>query len=384
MAFLVLKALKEGLATWTATGEFCVLCFLTRWLYSFLMIAPLQFNTDTTANYALPDDTWHVTDYYANIRNKVHAKEGETDCFKNVFWPARMCSTPMRAYTQFQPRPNPEKTSLTSILKPASNGYKAHIHPGNLYNGPDVHNPFTAIPEGEIDVLSIISNGRIFADDGKRRRLAKETIEPGLGAEFGNHPHPGYCDASYNSECGREGNCLILGHGDSRGCLAFDSYSGWLVMTLPKVKEGIIVSKIETYHGPGDLPASRGWKSIDNKGRRHLRGLDNVEPHGNSTFLLREPLYDAETDGRKLKKQPVPAFCDGFKFEFAIDGKITAWNKTEWTEMRTNPQRVVELFTFLDDPDFTKEPKDVELAIRMTGCGESTKKTFCLTHVYFA
>ena len=30
MAFLVLKALKEGLATWTATGEFCVLCFINR------------------------------------------------------------------------------------------------------------------------------------------------------------------------------------------------------------------------------------------------------------------------------------------------------------------------------------------------------------------
>jgi hypothetical protein len=338
-----------------------------------------------SADFALPDDAWHVTDYYANIRKKFHEKDGETACFKSESWPSRMCSTPMRAFSEFQPRPNPVETSLVGILKPASNGFKPHIHPGNLYNGPDVFNPFTAIPEGEIDVLAIVSNGRTYEDQGKVRRLdSGEAIEPGLGTEMGNGAPPGYCDGTYNSECARRGNCLLLGHGDSRGCLLFNSYSGWIVMTVPQVKEGIIVAKIETWHSPRELPVAGSWKSINNKGRRQLRGFDSAHVQGNFTFLHREGFYDEEQKLRILKKEKVPEFCDNFKFEYALDGKITSWDKATFMANSKVAQRVVELQTLLDDPNFTREPKDVEVAIRMTGCGDSTQKIMCLSHVYYA
>jgi hypothetical protein len=44
---------------------------------------------------------------------------------------------------------------------------------------------------------------------------------------------------------------------------------------------------------------------------------------------------------------------------------------------------VIEYLTLLDDPNYTGgATKNVELAIRMTGCGRS--KVFGLTHVYWA
>jgi hypothetical protein len=266
-------------------------------------------------------------------------------------------------------------------VKPDENGNIPHVTTPLEYTGPDVFNPYTAVPEGEVDVLAIVSLGRTYTDDGHRsvqeispefRRTQESNIEPGLGWVTCCRP-PGYCDGTYNSICGRRGSCLLLGHNDARGGLEFDSYSGWLVMTLPAVKEGIIVTKLESWH----WPMNRDWKSINNKGRRHLRAFS---AEANATLVNDEYSYV-----RKLRKKAVPpATCDKFTFEFSIDGKITVWNKTDFEKNDKVVQRVVEAQTLLDDPNFTSEPKDVELAIRMTGCGDSTKKTMSLTHVYFA
>jgi hypothetical protein len=336
-----------------------------------------------------------MSDYYSNIRLKLKATEGQTPCFTSDAWPSRVCSTKMRAFTEFQPRVNPDKTSLLSALKPAANGFKPRIHPGNLYNGPDVFNPFTAIPEGEIDVFAIVSNGRTFDDESNKRRALSDTdIEPGLGEEVGNNLKPGYCDGSYNSECGRQGNCLLSGHGDSRGCLLFNSYSGWLVFTLPNLTEGIIISKVESWHGASEIPEASSWHSINNqRHRRHLRrrlrrlhGMDVLDynmtnPVDNSGS---EMMAVEEVAPRREQKEAPPAYCDNFRYEFAIDGVITSWNVTEFTIHDKVPQRVVELQLLLDDANFTSEPRDVELAIRMTGCGDTTQKVFCLSHIYYA
>jgi hypothetical protein len=331
-------------------------------------------------NYALPDDAWHVTDYYANIRKKLQENCSDSPCFNyKDSLPTRMCSVPINARTEFTPRANPDKTSITSIVKPNEKGYVPFVKEPLEYTGPDVFNPYTAVPEGEVDVLAIVSLGRTYPDDGHRRtqelvstsrRL--QDIVPGLGWELNGEPG-GYCDGTYNSECGRHSNCMLSGHNDARSGIFFDSYSGWLVMTLPAMKEGIIVTKIESWHWPGEDTLTVGWTSIDNKGRRLLRGLGE----GVNTTAAHE---DAS---RVLKPQP-PETCDKFTFEFAIDGKITVWTKADWEKNNKPVQRVVETQTLLDDPNFTTEPKDVELAIRMTGCGDSTKKTMSLTHVYFA
>ena len=154
------------------------------------------------ADYALPDTEWHVTAHYDNIRTKLAAfVKPETPCFTQPDWPKRMCTTPMRVYAEYSPRANPEKTSITSIIKPGINGFVPHIKTGLLYTGPDVFNPVTAIPEGEIDVLAIVSNGRTYVDDGERRRLDSDEIITGLGIEVGNLAPGGYCDGARSVTC---------------------------------------------------------------------------------------------------------------------------------------------------------------------------------------
>jgi hypothetical protein len=44
--------------------------------------------------------------------------------------------------------------------------------------------------------------------------------------------------------------------------------------------------------------------------------------------------------------------------------------------------RIVETWTLLDDPEFTNDPQDVEVAIRLRGSGRQL--VFGVTHIYWA
>lgn len=231
-----------------------------------------------------------------------------------------------------------------------------------LYDGPDVRNPMFDIPQGQLDILAILNNGRKFDSASERqrrsavempmeRRFVSDEIVPGKGYQV-DHP-VGYCDGSYNAICQRsaDSDCLLYGHHDGRGGLRFNEFSGWIVMDVPKVENGIIIIKMETWHQPEEVSITDGWTTVNNE--------------------------------RRLKKEP-PEYCDDFHFDYAIDGKITSWNLEEFKEANKSIQRVVEVFTLLDDPTYVKEgeEKNVELAIRMRGCGNT--KVFSLTHVYWA
>jgi hypothetical protein len=354
IAFTVLRALKLGLQKWKGAEH-------------------------------LNDEDWHVTAHYKNIQNKVQNFSPDHPCeqgFKGNGFPEafalRVCSTPLWARTEFTPRANPDKTSLRSIIKPNELGYVPHISEHLLYTGPNVHNPLLDLPEGAIDVVAIVSNGRSYPES---RRLQQEPIVPGLGWQMNKYAHTGYCDGTYNSECSRDASntCLYLGHNDGRAGLIFDSYSGWLVMRLPAVKEGLIITKIETWLQPSDIFITNGWKSIDNKGRRNLLRIKDTDSSKSS-----QNHFDDSSARSLRRKKPPPQTCDQFKFDIAIDGKVTTWDKSEWEKQNIESQRVVELQVLLNDPNFTSEAKDVELAIRMRGCGDSSRKTMQLTHIYFA
>jgi hypothetical protein len=276
--------------------------------------------------------------------------------------------------TEFTPRANPEKTSIRSILK--TGDYAPTVRGDVLYEGPDVRNPMFDVPDGQVDVLAILNNGRKFPDNERARQLfsrAADKIVPGKGYELNGHP-VGYCDGSYNAICGRsaDNSCLLYAHHDSRGGLFFHEYSGWIVMEVPKVKHGIIVIKLETWHWPDEVSVAKDWRTVNNE--RNLQTMPAMEPD-----------YDdvGEGEDRNLKRRPNP-YCDDFHFDFAVDGKITTYNVTEFREANNAIQRAVECFTMLDDPKYVNEgeEKDVELAIRMRGCGNS--KAFSLTHVYWA
>ena len=304
--------------------------------------------------------------------------------------------TVLQGRTEFTPRADPEKTSIRSILKtgeyvPPVPGLEAF-----LYDGPDVRNPAFDIPEGDVDVLAILNNGRKFPEDVASRRLSTELriadeIVPGKGYMFSTNA--GYCDGSYNTICHRnptEG-CLLYGHHDGRGHLKFNELSGWVVLQVPKVKHGLIAVKIETWHFADEISITKSWTTVNNE--RHLRHGQAVidEPEANYMADDTEMNYveglDESTDARRLKRKQIP-YSNDFHFEFSVDGKITSLNVTEFTAANQAGaiQRVVEVFTMLDDPDYVKdgEEKDIEVALRITGSGGATGKGFALTHVYWA
>ena len=299
--------------------------------------------------------------------------------------PERFCRSPIQARTEFTPRYDPAKTSLRALLK----GNRSPLEPvASLYDPPDVYNPNLHAPEGTLDVLAIVENGVDFVPTlgGTRRRQSlppsnskpNETgssenpeITPGKGWYLNGPPGTDMCDGERDSGCKRQvgETCLLYAHNDLRGGLVFDSLSGWALFELPNVREGLIVIKYHDWLPKESNPVTKGWCHVNND-----------PPCPSDERALRQTNHQ----NRQLKDQPAP-FCDDFLFEFAIDGKITTWDKTTFLEKQVQAQRVVQLSILLDDPTFTGpggQSKNVELALRIMGCGR--QKNFALTHIYWA
>ena len=171
----------------------------------------------------------------------------------------------------------------------------------------------------------------------------------------------------------------------SRGAIVGNEYSGWLVLTLEDVKEGIIVLKLHTWHTPDENKRTEGWTTVNNEPETGRRLRDRQQ--------LFEDLIDDEDSvleaddeqGERMlggRSYNTPELPEGFMFEYAIDGQITTLNKDQFLEQKKQLQRVVETLTLLDDPNFTTEAKTVEVAIRLRGGGQDI--TFGLSHVYWA
>jgi len=299
----------------------------------------------------------------------------------------------------YTPRANYEETSIVSILKPAPDGYIPKNEKKALYEGLDAHNDCFDIPPGEVDVLAIVSGRRRLLEESpfnlstatvseaiqnspvepqyqlKQQSTAEKQdhrelgeIVPGKGWEISGEPQ-GLCDGTYNAVCDRwtQSNCVLSGHHDARAALVGNALSGWLVMTLKGLKEGIIVIKVHTWQKNEDNTITKDWSTENNERQRMLEYEDDSE---------------SLNEERHLKEDPVEALPDTFKFEYAINGKITTLSKSDFIKQRQMIQRVVETFTLLDDASFTDKEADVELAIRLQGCGKEC--TIGLSHVYWA
>jgi hypothetical protein len=213
-------------------------------------------------SYALPDDAWHVTKYYDNIRSKalsLNSTLGKCHKYSDTL-PSRVCDIPMQGRSEYLPRRNPDATSIRSILK-----YPEQIEKPakNAYDPPDIRLPFLDEPYGAVDYLNIVENGVDFvpnkariqtASEARRmtsqknsdRALANPAIVPGLGWSLNTHSAPQLCDGSYNSFCGKERmeGCLLYGGNDHRGGIFFDSFSGWLIVNLADFKHGLLILRL--------------------------------------------------------------------------------------------------------------------------------------------
>jgi len=354
LAFTVIDALEDAIDTWS--------------------------EETIISGHPLPDEFWHITNHYENIRDKTrNLDESIGKCTTlSKYFPKRVCKTPLKGRTEFTPRANPEETSITSILKAAPNHNVPKLETQMVYSSPDVDNPSLTLPDDEVDVRAILSNRRslllsgtdmhrkltenIFShqddyfsdklDSYVRRRAENDELIAGHGWEV-TGSQPGNCDGTSTGICGRkpDSDCLLYGHMDGRGGLLGNGFSGWLILNLSNITEGLIILKLETEHLSDESTLTKDWTE-ENNGER---------------------LRDLEAD-------PLP---EDLIFDYAIDGKITSLTKGEFEARKTQPQKAVELLTILDDLDVgSGGAHDMEFAIRLRNCGRAC--TFRLTHVYWA
>ena len=157
-------------------------------------------------------------------------------------------------------------------------------------------------------------------------------------------------------------------------------------MTLKDLKEGIVVIKIHTWHTELENTITRGWTSVNNaRGGRRLDGQRN-EVNDDMAWEMdaSREYYEVDESGERMlmRSYETPTLPDTFLLEYAIDGKITTLTRDQFLEQKKQIQRVVETLTLLDDPSFTSDAKDVEVAVRLKGCGRAC--TFGVSHIYWA
>ena len=284
-------------------------------------------------------------------------------------------------------------------MKPFGPDKKLPQPPSNIYDPPDVRLPVLDVPRGQVDYLAIVENGNTYWEfdapapklpvKHTDNRLIKVTVDtegeqiiPGLGWGVATQSSPEFCNGTYDSFCGRSSNnsCLLYGHNDFRGGLTFDSLSGWGIFTLRNLKHGMIFVKMDSWRPAKDNPVTEGWTEVNNgHGGRFL----TVSLHDNKNHRL---LNEGQPRSlRKMKKASSPkGFCPELVLEFAVGERIISIKSDEILgEKHSLVQRVVQIWTVLNEPDFTKgETLDVELAIRLRGCGR--QHVFWLTHIYWA
>ncbi|GKY98310.1 hypothetical protein MPSEU_000788600 [Mayamaea pseudoterrestris] len=342
--------------------------------------------------YVLPDEAWHVTNHYEAIRSKVTST---ATCEEMNIHPL-FCTRPINSRTEFTPRALGYQSSIRSIMK----GDSVPKTRPNVYDPPDVEYSFADPPIGEVNSLQVIENGHEFTVNLARKKhvdmlanaspiefKSKDFMPPGRGLALIDTPAASdNCDGTYDSWCNRgaEESCLLHHHNDGRGGMAFDGLSGWLVMNLANVQEGFIAIKMELWRSGGS-PATENWTCENNVCDSEAGGThgDRLLQASGSYGTMQRPDDVRNGPARSLGGAKVPQPCPDYKFQFAVDGEITTWDAETFKANKVSVQRVVDVFQLVDNKNMTHgEPRDVELAIRLTGCDRLL--TYSLTHVYWA
>jgi hypothetical protein len=247
---------------------------------------------------------WHLRDEEGKIRDAVRgADAAATGCGQLFGLVPRLCTTPMRGATEWTPRSDPHRSSIRSLVRPSPSGYVPEVSTEVAYRGRDPRIPSQRVPMGEVDVAQIARSlpprisskgGRRTLSSSKRPRRRRRTggdrdgnatllrrqrtadfrfldsvpppgkIVPGEGWSVNGHPS-GFCDGTSNSVCGREksSNCLMSGHNDGRGTMEVDALSGWLVLQLKDVTEGLFMARVVSAISPCRISTGNAQHGCD-------------------------------------------------------------------------------------------------------------------------
>lgn len=246
----------------------------------------------------LPNDMWHVGAIYEQERDKVRTLgAGECDRLFRKIDP-NICRVEMHAYTEWTPRANP-KNSLKSLVKsPVGDNHASMVE---VYTNVDLLPPQWKSADDDVDVHMIaiatdrdaLSEGMetdlvrvpgdspwspynddfknedydgstkedhdfAFDDDvggsdngstgrKQRQRMTAVTsdVSPRLWTVY-NAPL-GFCDGSAQSRCNRNifNTCLLSNYNHYRAGIIAHGKSGKLSLSLPNVKEGIVLARFD-------------------------------------------------------------------------------------------------------------------------------------------
>mmetsp|Transcript_17558 Transcript_17558/g.30938 ORF Transcript_17558/g.30938 Transcript_17558/m.30938 type:complete len:174 (+) Transcript_17558:2723-3244(+) len=170
-------------------------------------------------------------------------------------------------------------------------------------------------------------------------------------------------DGTRNSVCYREktSHCQLSQHNDGRGVMKGDGLSGWLVLDLKDVTEGIFMARMEDYHQHKSNLRTEGWETVNNSTKE-------------------------DGDGRRRKlKAPPPPHPPTWVFEIAINGVIQSMNTTDF-QSRCHYMSYNNAICLLwndEERALKKEKEDVEFAMRLVGEGGRIA-VIALTHIYYA
>ncbi|KAL3942006.1 MAG: hypothetical protein SGBAC_003718 [Bacillariaceae sp.] len=406
-----------------------------------LTLALDKWETETSSNgYPLAESHWHVGSEYEAIRDTLRKhistpklnknnEDFRSDCESLYPWIPRICRVQMHGFGMWSPRVLNDFDFL-NLIHPAPNGYVPDYPQSNLYSGFDLMPLSQAVPDDEIDVHAVaiattypapndldhdytdgvddigspptrrylqqaseaamnFASEKAMQDERRKLkenegRLAEDSeIIPGRGWEVhGWDPVNQFCDGSAQSECARTpGNdCLLYGANDKHMDVAGSSRSGWLVFTVPKVQEGIILVRMEWWcFMNGGAHMANSWTEV-NDGK-----TKDTAPY-NATRRLHTMEAQVTQESRRLKptfEQTVPA---DLEMDFAINGTINTMKYDEWKDYTVEKVKNVAVWPLLNDLEMAEKQWDgapVEVAIRFRS-EEKPNLPFCISHVYYA
>jgi len=216
----------------------------------------------------------------------------------------------------------------------------------------------------------------------RKRNLGDEDdkIVPGLGwGTAGWSVTQAFCDGSAMSTCGRikdTEKCLLQGSVDNHLDVTGNAFSGWLVLRVPNVKEGIIIARMEWWCGR-ESPLTVSWTEV-NGGKT----MDTT-PYNATRPTTRQ------LGGKASFDNSVPM---DFEMDIAINGKITrTMKREEWLTYTHEYTKNCAVWPLFNDEDMARrdwkkgeEGETVEVAIRFRSQSKPLDSNICLSHVYYA
>eukprot|EP00559_Dactyliosolen_fragilissimus_P005152 CAMPEP_0184858216 /NCGR_PEP_ID=MMETSP0580-20130426/3340_1 /TAXON_ID=1118495 /ORGANISM="Dactyliosolen fragilissimus" /LENGTH=931 /DNA_ID=CAMNT_0027354247 /DNA_START=120 /DNA_END=2915 /DNA_ORIENTATION=- len=419
-----------------------------------------QGNENNKHNSVLPDTYWHVGSHFQSVQEAIQNYAPDDDpttsksnCVTQFVEYPHICKIPMKGMSEFTPINLGDQNSIRKHVKAAPNGYRPYIEDDQVYDGPDILSNAWKIPLGEVDVHAIAiatlydkeewvakQNQNEGEEEENRRYLlrtsnnhsqhpnrkdmtpttvsntpkiqSRQTAEspppqPGQGwsyVPFKSDKKAGYCDGSSMITCGRSisYSCLNSGHNDGHATIAGDSLSGWLIVNVPNVREGLILMRSEWWSVRG-MTRTKDWKELNagltmaTSPKFFKEVEDEDEDMGNRSDETQEEVHVLPNDIYNFNHQDsyhrmmggnVPPLPNDFKFDVSINGKIVhSWNKDEFMKLSENVVYNVEILLLMNDQSFKTDSdlygSTVELGFRVSSKSDTTSAVG-ISHIYYA